>query len=69
MATKRKDMKELVEKTMENRDIRSNTQEIKPIDGWKTHQKRQVQVRFDEGDYEALQEIASNRGTKAAALI
>jgi urease beta subunit len=31
--------------------------------------KRQVQVRFDPGDYEHLQMIAYRKGTKAAALI
>jgi cellulose biosynthesis protein BcsQ len=31
--------------------------------------KRQVQIRFDPGDYEKLQVIAYRKGTKAAALI
>jgi len=31
--------------------------------------KRQIQIRFDPGDYEKLQLIAYRKGTKAAALI
>jgi hypothetical protein len=64
MATKREDIGNLVEKTMKNRDITSNTPEK-----FTPPPKRQVQIRFDPGDYETLQMIAHNKGSTAAALI
>ena len=71
MATKRGDIQNLVNKTMENRDISSNTPKVTLPEGGKRKYppKQQVQIRFDPGDYEALQDIAHRRGTKAAALI
>jgi len=71
MATKREGIDSLVKKTMINRDIASNTTEIIPKEGGRftPPPKRQVQIRFDPGDYEELQMIAYRKGTKAAALI
>jgi hypothetical protein len=64
MATKREDISNLVEKTMIGRDITSNSPEK-----FNPPPKRQVQIRFDPGDYETLQRIAHNKGSTAAALI
>jgi hypothetical protein len=70
MATKRAGIEDLVNKTMKGRDIVANV----PAGSWghgtfNPPPKRQVQIRFDRGDYEKLQMIAYRRGTKAAALI
>jgi hypothetical protein len=67
MATKRED----IPKTMEGRDIRPSIPRAIPESGarFDAPPKRQVQVRFDPGDYEKLQRIAYGKGTKAAALI
>jgi hypothetical protein len=66
MATKRTDIESLVNKSMENRDIAA----APAAHGrFVTPRKQQVQVRFDPGDYEALQRIAYQKGTKAAALV
>jgi len=71
MATKRKDIDNLVKKTMEGRDIAASVPAPAPSEAapFAPPPKRQVQVRFDPGDYEKLQSIAHRRGTKAAALI
>jgi hypothetical protein len=71
MATKRQDIESLVQNTMAGRDISSSP----PADTapgsvkFNPPAKRQVQIRFDPGDYEKLQVIAYRKGTKAAALI
>jgi hypothetical protein len=67
MATKREDVEVLVKKTMEGRDIAASM----PAEPsrYPYPAKRQIQVRFDCGDYEKLQAIAYRRGTKAAALV
>jgi hypothetical protein len=70
MATKREDIDDLVKKTMEGRDIAASAPAVPGKAGnFTPPPKRQVQVRFDPGDYEKLQMIAYRRGTKAAALI
>jgi hypothetical protein len=71
MATKREDIEDLVKKTMEGRDIAASVPAEIPEGTAKftPPTKRQVQVRFDPGDYEKLQRIAYRKGTKAAALI
>jgi hypothetical protein len=71
MATKREDIEDLVKKTMEGRDIAASGPPDAPegIVKFDPPPKRQVQVRFDPGDYEKLQVIAYRKGTKAAALI
>lgn len=70
MATKREDLDGLVKKSMEGRDIASSAPADSEEPGAFTPPpKRQVQVRFDPGDYEKLQRIAYGKGTKAAALI
>jgi hypothetical protein len=71
MATKREDIEGLVKRAMEGRDIAASAPPDAPETGAKFDPppKRQVQVRFDPGDYEKLQIIAYRRGTKAAALI
>jgi hypothetical protein len=61
LATKRADIESLVGASMENRGIAA----ARPPEP----RKRQVQIRFDPGDYEALQRIARRKGTKAAALV
>jgi hypothetical protein len=65
MATKREDVEDLVRQTMEGRDIAASAPDPPP----RYPAKRQIQVRFDCGDYEKLQAIAYRRGTKAAALV
>ena len=70
MATKRKDIETLVINSMEGRGTptvpaASDGERIRftpPV-------KRQIQIRFDPGDYEALQYIAYRKGTTAAALV
>jgi hypothetical protein len=70
MATKREDIDGLVRKTMEGRDIAASAPAGPEEEGkFSPPNKRQVQVRFDPGDYEKLQMIAYRKGTKAAALI
>jgi hypothetical protein len=70
MATKREDIEDLVKKTMEGRDIAASAPgEAGETAKFTPPSKRQVQVRFDPGDYEKLQIIAYRKGTKAAALI
>jgi hypothetical protein len=71
MATKREDIEDLVKKTMKGRDIAASAPADAPTEGgtFAPPPKRQVQVRFDPGDYEKLQRIAYRKGTKAAALI
>ena len=68
MATKREDIEDLVKKTMEGRDIAASGLPDAPAK-FDPPPKRQVQVRFDPGDYEKLQIISYRKGTKAAALI
>jgi hypothetical protein len=53
---------------MEGRDIAASVP-AEPEGKFNPPNKRQVQVRFDPGDYEKLQIIAYRKGTKAAALI
>jgi hypothetical protein len=71
MATKREDIDGLVKKTMEGRDIAASASRDAAEGAAKFDPppKRQVQVRFDPGDYEKLQMIAYRKGTKAASLI
>jgi hypothetical protein len=69
MATKRKDIEDLVSKSMENRQIISTPAEEKERGRFITPRKEVVQIRFDPGDYETLQRIAYRKGTKAAALV
>jgi len=69
MATRRKDIEDLVSKSMENREIISTPVEKKERVKFVTPRKEVVQIRFDPGDYEALQKIAYRKGTKAAALV
>lgn len=70
MATKREDIEDLVKKTVESRDIAASAgTEPEGTAKFGPPPKRQVQVRFDPGDYEKLQVIAYRKGTKAAALI
>jgi hypothetical protein len=55
---------------MEGRDIAASAPAGPEEEGkFSPPNKRQVQVRFDPGDYEKLQRIAYRKGTKAAALI
>jgi len=69
MATKRKDIEDMVSKSMENRKIISTPVGEKERSRFVTPRKEAVQIRFDPGDYEALQKIAYRKGTKAAALV
>ena len=69
MATKRTDIENLVNKSMENRQITAAPAEEAARSRFVTPRKQQVQIRFDPGDYEALQRIAYRQGTKAAALV
>jgi hypothetical protein len=73
MATKREDIEKLISKTMEGRDITASVPAEEAQSGvmgpFTPPAKRQVQIRFDPGDYETLQRIAYRKGTKASALI
>jgi hypothetical protein len=84
MATKREEAKieNLISKTMEGRDIAASVPagdgappEAAPLavsqatGRFDPPVKRQVQIRFDPGDYETLQRIAYRKGTVAAALV
>jgi hypothetical protein len=55
---------------MEGRDIAASAPAGPEEEGkFSPPNKRQVQVRFDPGDYEKLQRIAYRKGTKAAAIV
>ena len=72
MATKRESIPSLVSKTIEGKNITPNTPVVttpKEKQRFAPPPKRQVQIRFDPGDYEQLQIIAHRKGTTAAALI
>jgi hypothetical protein len=85
MATKREEKKieDLISKTMEGRDIAARVpsgEGLSPetmfpqaapfVAGrFDPPVKKQVQIRFDPGDYETLQRIAYRKGTVAAALV
>jgi hypothetical protein len=72
MATKREDIENLISKTMEGRDIAASVpvEEAPQMAGrFAPPPKKQVQIRFDPGDYETLQRIAYRKGTVAAALV
>lgn len=73
MATKKPSIGDLVDKSMECRDLASNQP---PVTGgrqlrprFKPSPKQAVMIRLDEGDYGILQRIAERKGTKASALI
>jgi hypothetical protein len=83
MVKKRPSLNEEIERNMEDRSIsdplptvetykvsksiQNNTQEVqKTTKGYKNNI---VSIRFDEGDYERLQEIAREQGTNGAALV
>jgi hypothetical protein len=81
MATKREEKKieNLISQTMEGRDIAASVpvgagaapQTVPPVAQGRFDPpvKKQVQIRFDPGDYEMLQRIAYRKGTVAAALV
>jgi hypothetical protein len=71
MATKKPDIAALVNQSMAGRNLAAPA--AKPDDHqrerFKPSPKQAVMIRFDEGDYAALQRIAERNGTKASALI
>jgi|LSQA01.1.fsa_nt_gi hypothetical protein len=74
MATKRPQLADLIDKSMEGRDFPGKPEPVQPEpeksrERFKPNPKQAVVVRFDEGDYATLQRIAERKGTKAAALI
>jgi hypothetical protein len=77
MATRREDIESMITKTMEGREIAASVPPESPetagdaakVKRFSPPPKRQIQVRFDPGDYETLQRIAYRKGTKAAALV
>jgi hypothetical protein len=74
MATKKPKLAELIDKSMEGRELPTEQEESgnspAHIRGrFKPNPKQAVVIRLDEGDYGILQRIAERKGTKAAALI
>jgi hypothetical protein len=73
MATKKKDIDNLIDDSMKGRNIAASVPTsnapAKPLERFKPPVKRQIQIRFDPGDYEILQRIAYRKGTSAAALV
>jgi hypothetical protein len=76
MATKREGkIENLISKTMKGRDIAASVPSgagtLPPLAAGRFDPpvKKQVQIRFDPGDYETLQRIAYRKGTVAAALV
>jgi hypothetical protein len=73
MATKKPKLAELIDKSMEGRELSCEPEASAPLEQnrvrFKPTPKQAVVIRFDEGDYGILQRIAERKGTKAAALI
>ncbi|GHU47562.1 hypothetical protein FACS1894200_03140 [Spirochaetia bacterium] len=76
MATKRPNIGALIDQSMEGRDLSGTAPATlesnsapKKKERFKPSPKESVLVRFDVGDYAALQRIAEKRGTKASSLI
>jgi hypothetical protein len=74
MATKKPKLADLVDKSMEGRELPGEAESSAAPPGkrrerFKPGPKQAVVIRLDEGDYGALQLIAERKGTKAAALI
>jgi predicted DNA binding CopG/RHH family protein len=83
MVKKRPSLSEEIARNMENREIAdptadiaddkvtSVTQKTTPdaLKATKGYKNTVISVRFDEGDYERLKQIARDQGTNGAALI
>jgi uncharacterized protein (DUF4415 family) len=74
MATKKSRIGDLIDKSMEGRELPGEPEPTAPIPErsrarFKPNPKQAVVIRLDEGDYGTLQRIAERKGTKAAALI
>jgi hypothetical protein len=75
MATKKPNLADLVNKSMEGRELSGGPEpaatapEGKSRERFKPSPKQTVVIRLDEGDYGILQRIAERKGTKAAVLI
>jgi predicted DNA binding CopG/RHH family protein len=83
MVKKRPSLSEEIARNMENRDIADPTAdiadvEVTPVTQKATTEARKattgykntvISVRFDEGDYERLKQIAREQGPNGAALI
>jgi hypothetical protein len=74
MATKKPRLADLVDKSMEGRELPGEPAAPPPSgepgrERFKPKPKQAVVIRLDEGDYGILQRIAERKGTKAAALI
>ena len=74
MATKKPKIGELIDKSMEGRELAGVMEDApaapeKSRERFKPSPKQAVVIRLDEGDYGILQRIAERKGTKAAALI
>jgi hypothetical protein len=82
MITKRRTLSDKITRTMESRSIsgtfndQTNPVQLEtPKDPLKMQKKTKgyksniVSIRFDEGDYERLKEIAQEQGTNGAALV
>lgn len=83
MVTKRQSLNEAITRSMEARSIgvpahHQVTDEVTPEiqkttteiqNNTKSYKSNIVSIRFDEGDYERLKEIAREQGTNGAALI
>jgi 16S rRNA U516 pseudouridylate synthase RsuA-like enzyme len=70
MATKKPNIANLVNQSMEGRNLAgTSVPEPHPRERFKPSPKQTVMIRLDEGDYGILQRIAERKGTKASALI
>jgi hypothetical protein len=73
MATKKPTIGDLVDRSMEHRDLAgvppADQAAKQPRPRFKPSPKQAVMIRLDEGDYGILQRIAERKGTKASALI